>query len=47
MTNRTCPIGYHSCADCAYRQEVNDCGYDGQDSYDDAVQEAAKRSLIE
>jgi len=47
MTNRTCPIGLNQCYKCAYRQEVNDCGYDGQDSYDEAVQEATKRSLIE
>lgn len=22
-----CPINYHNCATCQYRQEVNDCGY--------------------
>ena len=32
MTNRTCPIGSDNCYKCAYRQEVNDCGYDRQDT---------------
>ena len=34
MTNRTCPISLNQCYKCEYRQEVNDCGYEGQDTYD-------------
>ena len=47
MTNRTCPIGLNNCYKCNYRQEVNDCGYDGQDTFDEAVQEASGQALIQ
>jgi len=46
MTDRTCPIGIDNCYKCEYRQEVNDCGYQ-EDNYEQALQQAAKRSLIE
>ena len=47
MTNRTCPIGLNECWKCEYRQEVNDCGYEWQDTYEFAVQEASSRALIQ
>ena len=46
MTNRTCPIGLNQCYGCHYRQEVSDCGYQ-EDNYEQALQQTAKRALIE
>ena len=47
MTIRTCPLRFVTCYKCPYRQEANACGYDGQDSYDEAVQEASNKALIQ
>jgi len=46
MTNRTCPIGYHTCFKCNHRREVNDCAYQ-EGNFDLALQQASQRALIE
>jgi len=43
---RVCPIGYSDCQTCNYREELNDCGYQ-EDNYETALQQAAKRALID